>query len=119
MKYPPLGPVGYLVEYLLELGPVKNGAAIEPQDIPGWEHVLGLEFDPWEMRALLQLSRAYHTEMHEAEAWAREPPYRGAANQWKRLRRQQTQQNEKRNAELARAEAAEQNPRRKPRGDRQ
>lgn len=116
---PPLGFGAHLVEYLLELGPIKNGAAIEPQDIPGWEYVLGVEFDPWEMRVLLQLSRAYHMEMHKATDWYAEPPYRGAANQWRWVRKQQTARNVKQIKAVAEAEAAEQKPRRKPRGDRQ
>lgn len=117
---PPMQIAGYLVDYLFELGPVKNESAIEPGDMPGWEHVLGVEFQPWEMRVLLQLSRAYFAEMHEAKDWHREPPYRGVANQWRKVRRHQSQQNEKRNTAMAKAEAAESTPKRKARnGDRQ
>lgn len=120
MALPRIEVAGYLVDYLFELGPVKKDGAIEPPDLPGWEHVLGVEFQPWEMRVLLQLSRAYQTEMHEAKDWHREPPYRGVANQWKKVRRHQTQQNEKRNTAMAKAEAAENSPKRKPRnGNRQ
>lgn len=115
---PAPGPFGYLIEYLFELGPVKSGAAIEPQDMPGWEYVLGVEFAPWEMRALIQLSRMYQNEMHEAEDWHREPPYRGAANQWRAVRRLQSQQNEKNHR--AAAKAAENEAKGKPRnGSRQ
>jgi hypothetical protein len=117
---PPLGFGGHLVEFLMELGPVKNGAAIEPQDIPGWEYVLGLEFEPWEMRALIQLSRTYHMEMHKAKEWGAEPPYRGAANQWRWVRKQQSARNVEQMKAVAKAEAEERNQKKDKRnGNRQ
>lgn len=117
---PSIQAAGYLVDYLFELGPVKAQSAIEPQDLPGWEYVLGVEFQPWEMRVLLQLSRAYHSESFEAKDWHRDPPYRGVANYWKKVRRLQSQQNEKRNTAMAKAQAAEQKTKGKARnGDRQ
>lgn len=117
---PPVRCGKHLVDILFELGPVKAESAIEPGDLPGWEHVMGVEFDPWEMRVLIQLSRAYHTEMHAAKEWGREPPYRGVANQWKWVRKKQSERNVKQIKAVAQAEAAERATKEKRRnGDRQ
>jgi hypothetical protein len=116
---PQIDVAGYLVDYLFELGPVKAESAIEPPDLPGWEYVLGVEFEPWEMRTLIQLSRAYHSESYEAKDWTREPPYRGAANQWRKVRRHQAEQHDRQSKAKAQAKAAEKPQRKARNGDRQ
>jgi hypothetical protein len=83
----------FLLEYFFELGPIKKDSAIEPIDIPGWEHVLGVEFQPWQARALLKMSRAYHVEMFSAREWDAPPPWKGAAKQWKWARNKRSEQN--------------------------
>lgn len=112
---PQIDVAGYLVDYLFQLGPVKAESAIEPPDLPGWEYVLGVEFEPWEMVTLIQLSRAYHSESYEAKDWTREPPYKGVANYWRKVRRLQAEQQEKHN----KAKAAEKPQRKARNGNRQ
>ena len=80
---PPLVHAAYLVDYLFEFGPVKAEAPLEPPDVPAIEHVLGVEFQPWESRLLLRLSREYKGEMHAATLRNAQPPWAGAAKQWK------------------------------------
>lgn len=109
-----------LVEYLFELGPVKKESPIEPPDIPGWEHVLGVEFEPWQSRLLLQLSRAYHQEMHGAREWHAPPPWTPASKQWQWVRGKQSEENVKRMKAGAVTESAEVKPKGKSRnGNRQ
>ena len=81
---PPLDWGGYLVDYLFEFGPVKAESPLEPVDIPAIEHVLGVEFQPWEKRLLLQLSREYKGEMHAATKRSAPVPWPPAAAQWRR-----------------------------------
>lgn len=87
---PPVPIVGAnLIEYFFELGPVKKDSAVEAADIPGWEHVLGVEFHPWQSRALIKMSRSYHMEMHSSTDWDAPPPWRKAARQWNWARSRQ------------------------------
>lgn len=45
--------------------------------------MLGVEFQPWESRLLLRLSREYKGEMHAATKRDAPAPWDGAAKQWK------------------------------------
>lgn len=69
---PELPPVdlGYLVEYLFEVGPVMQGGfgpvALTHGELRAWQDNVGLELQPWECRALIVLSKAYCAELAAA-----------------------------------------------------
>lgn len=122
MLLPPIEAGRHLIDYLFDLGPVKAESPIEPADLPGWEYVLGVEFEPWEMRALVRLSREYHMALHSMKEWGALPPYRGVANQWRRIQRRQSDENVarmKQDAALAAEEEKQKTKGRKRDGNRQ
>lgn len=84
---PPLEFGAYLVDYLFEFGPVKGEGPIDGQDLVAWEHLLGIEWQPWQARLLVRLSRAYLGEMHAAVKRDAKPPWPGAARQWRMVQR--------------------------------
>jgi len=78
-EMPPLDQAGYLIGYLLEIGPtVAAGMSAGPI---GWPHIdawcnrIGIDLAPWESRLLLRLSREYLTESHRAEKLGCIPPW--------------------------------------------
>lgn len=62
---------------------MKAESPLEPADILAIQQLLGVEFQPWESRLLLRLSREYKGEMHAATKRDAPPPWEGAAKQWK------------------------------------
>lgn len=61
----------YLVDYLMEVGPVIGSAmgasAINWQDLLAWEEKSCADTRPWEARLLISLSKAYLAELRAAE----------------------------------------------------
>lgn len=80
---PPLEFGQYLVDYLFEFGPVKKDGPIEGPDLVAWQQLLGIEWQPWQSRLLVRLSRAYLAETYAATKRDAKPPWPGAARQWK------------------------------------
>lgn len=85
---PPVEWGQYLLDYLWEFGPTKKDGPLEPNDLIGWEHLLGVEWEPFESRLLIQLSKTYLSESHSASKreapcpWPEfEPAWRWARNQ--------------------------------------
>ncbi len=76
---PPLGEGGYLVSYLLEIGPTQAGgmgsAPIGHESIRAWQDNIGIELEPWECRFLRRLSREYLAESHRAEKLGAQAPF--------------------------------------------
>jgi hypothetical protein len=78
---PELPPVelGHLVDYLFEVGPVMQGGfgpvALTHGELRAWQDNVGLELQPWECRALIQLSKAYCAEFAAASDPAAPAPW--------------------------------------------
>lgn len=68
---PDLGPVKYLLELLFEVGPVGAGGfgvmALPWVEIKAFADATGSITEPWEFRAISQMSRAYVTGLREGE----------------------------------------------------
>ena len=88
---PPVEYAAYLLDYLFEFGPVKAEAPLEPVDVLAVQELLGVEFQPWDSRLLLRLSREYKGEMHAATDRNAQPPWAGAAKQWKYVQHLRTE----------------------------
>lgn len=93
MRNPPIQWAAHLVDILFEFGPVRADGPLEAEHIPGIEHALGVEFQPWEKRLLLRLSRVYKGERHTATKRDAPPPWDGAARQWKAAQMHQMERN--------------------------
>jgi hypothetical protein len=63
-------PAPYLVELLLEAGPVQSsGMGVGPVtwgELESWQRQTGLQLQPWEVRLLRDLSRAYAVQLDAA-----------------------------------------------------
>lgn len=73
-------PLPYLVEYLLEIGPIQPGgiglARIGWGEIAAWCAQVHVALQPWEARLLRRLSGDYLAAQHAAEDPACPPPWR-------------------------------------------
>lgn len=78
----------YLIETLFAVGPVRAEGPLYEEHLQAWERRRGIELAPWEADLLLDLSRAYLTEMHDAREWATLPPWPPAVKMWKYVRDQ-------------------------------
>ena len=71
---------GYLLNILLEIGPVLSGGMgpvpITFCEINAWCNRLGIDLHPMESRMLIQLSREYASESHKATARDHPAPWR-------------------------------------------
>lgn len=69
----------YLVGYLFELGPTMaagmGAGPLMPSELESAQRLLGIEFQPWEARLLLRLSREYLEESHRATEENCAPPW--------------------------------------------
>jgi hypothetical protein len=81
---PPMPPVpheaGYLIKYLIEVGPVMGtGMGAIPLtfgELQAWQQQTGLDLRPWEAATLRRLSRDYAGESIRAANPAVLPPWR-------------------------------------------
>lgn len=60
---PPVDECAYLIDYLMEVGPVTSGgmapAAISYSEIAAWSQITGTVISPWDAHMLRHLSRVY------------------------------------------------------------
>jgi hypothetical protein len=68
----------YLVEYLIELGITQGEQSLEHVEIESWQHLCGIELQPWEVRFVKRLSEAYLGESHAARDPDADAPWAGA-----------------------------------------
>lgn len=86
--YPPVQWGGELLDYLWEIGPTKKDGPIEAPDLVAWEHLLGIEWQPYESRLLLKLSRIYLGESHAATKREAPCPWPEFESRWRWARNQ-------------------------------
>jgi hypothetical protein len=69
----------FLVERLLEIGPVLAGpmgsAAFSWRDLQAWQECTGIQLPPWQARMLVDLSREYAAFIQTAEKQDCPPPW--------------------------------------------
>jgi len=76
----------YLVGYLFEFGPVSKDGAWEAGDVNEVERLLKVQFQPWESRALVKLSREYQGQLHAATKPEAPCPWPEVAWQYRRAK---------------------------------
>ena len=79
VEMPPLIWGEYLLGYLFEFGPTMaagmGAGPLTASEIESWQHLLGIEFEPWEARLLRRLSNEYLAESHKATKRDCPPPF--------------------------------------------
>ena len=69
----------YLISHWQDLGMVSSGISgavpLSAVEIDAWTRLSAVELEPWEFFALKQMSSAYCSELHLAEALDRPPPF--------------------------------------------
>jgi hypothetical protein len=72
-----------LLDYFWEIGPVKKDGPIEAPDLVAWERILGIEWQPYESRLLIKLSKAYMAESHAASSPTAKCPWPEFESRWR------------------------------------
>ena len=91
IEYPPYEWGGEILDYFWEIGPTKKDGPIEVQDLVAWEHLEGIEWQPYESRLLLKLSRAYLGESHAATKREAPCPWPEFESRWRWARNQKAE----------------------------
>jgi hypothetical protein len=73
----------YLLDVLFRVGPVRNETALTEGDLEPWERRRGIELAPWQADLILDLSKAYFTEMHAARNRNALCPWATGRGMWK------------------------------------
>ena len=75
----PLVSAPHLIDYLYEIGPALPGAMggvpLSHAEIMAWQGNIGVELQPWEVRFLVRLSKAYLGELMRADSPTRPAPW--------------------------------------------
>jgi hypothetical protein len=80
---PDPGPLGYLLEYLQEIGPATvNGnipAPVSWQEIQAWQKLTGINLEAFEALIIRELSRTYAEQYVKSEKIECPPPWMNTA----------------------------------------
>lgn len=106
MELPPVEWGRDLLDYLWEIGPTKKDGPIEAGDLVHWEHLLGIEWQPYQSRLLIKLSRAYLGESFAATKPNAPCPWPEFEPRWRWARSQQGEQSLDREEKRAARRAA-------------
>lgn len=78
----------YLLDILFQVGPVRGEGPVYEEHLQAWERRRDIELAPWEADMVLELSRAYLSEMHAARERNALPVWPPAVKMWKYVRDQ-------------------------------
>jgi len=95
-----------LLDYLWEIGPTKKDGPVEASDLVAWEHLLGIEWQPYQSRLLIKLSKAYLGESHAATKRDAPCPWSEFEPQWRWARSEQGEKSLDRESKRAARRAA-------------
>lgn len=83
VEYPDIEDGLYLVDILFRVGPVRSEAPLVEGDLEPYERRRGIELAPWQADLLLDLSKAYFSEMRAATKPEAPAPWPPARKAWK------------------------------------
>lgn len=72
-----------LLAYFFEFGPATADGPVTICDILKWGEALGIEWQPWQSRLFLRLSRDYCAAQQEGKAENALPPWPPAVKMWR------------------------------------
>lgn len=78
----------YLLDILFSVGPTRGEVPLYEENLQAWEQRRGICLAPWQADLILEMSRAYLVESHNAREWNALPPWPPARNMWKYVRDQ-------------------------------
>ena len=91
LELPPVSWGRDLLDYLWEIGPTKKDGPIEAVDLVAWEHLLGIEWQPYQSRLLIKLSKAYLGESFAATKREAPCPWPEFESKWRWARNQKAE----------------------------
>lgn len=90
-QMPPVDWGQYLIDYLWKFGPTKKDWPLGAEDLVAWEHLLGIEWEPFESETLIALSKAYLGESHSATKREAPCPWPEYEKAWRWARNQKAE----------------------------
>jgi hypothetical protein len=72
-----------LLGYFFEFGPSLPDGPVSARDVLSWGEALGIEWQPWQTRLFVRLSREYCAAQHEARPESALPPWPPAVKMWR------------------------------------
>lgn len=76
----------HLVDALFKIGPAHAEAALNEGDLEPYERRRGIQFEPWQAELIVEMSKAYLHEAHDARKINAEPPFEEAKAMWRWVR---------------------------------
>lgn len=73
----------YLIDLLFKVGPIRGEMPLVDENLEPWERRRGLKLSPWQADLVLDMSKAYMSEMHMAKDISALCPWPKARNMWK------------------------------------
>lgn len=86
--YPPLESGQYLLDYFFKIGPSNGDKPLDGPNLVSWEHLLGIEWTPYQATTLLEMSKAYLAESVTATKRDAPPPWEKFEAPWRWVQRQ-------------------------------
>lgn len=87
-RFPSVGDADYVITYWHDLGVVEAGAMgpipLSSKEILSWQECTGIELQPWEFRALREMSRSYLIQHEESKKPECPPPFGDPVNEFDR-----------------------------------
>lgn len=73
----------YLIDVLFKIGPIRGEMPLVEADLEPWERRRGVELCPWQADLILDMSKAYMSEMYAAKEISALAPWPKARGIWK------------------------------------
>lgn len=83
MPEPEIEGFDYLLEILFSIGPFRGELPLEEANFEAWERRRGIELEPWEAETVIELSKAYMSEMYAAKELSALCPWERGQSIWK------------------------------------
>lgn len=73
----------YLIALLFKLGPARSERPLDDLDLEAWERRRGIQLEPWQADLIVDMSKAYLSEMFAAREHSAVPPWKPAVGMWR------------------------------------
>lgn len=81
----------HLIDALFKIGPSHTDEPLNEGDLEPYERRRGIEFEPWQAELLVEMSKAYLHETHQARNPGAECPWDEMKETWHRIRNARTE----------------------------
>lgn len=72
----------YLIDILFKIGPIRGEMPLVEADLEPWERRRGIALTPWQADLVLDMSKAYMSEMYPSKSLVAPCPWGVADNLW-------------------------------------